>query len=151
MRLNMESIQCLIALPVGISALFFMFLGWRRGVRFNYHDYQGDRKERLRDNFFSSFAMTASLGCFFFVFSADFWDVVIPFYLLMVCVVKPIGMLGAYWSSLLTRAIAGDGIRPTRFSSLNGKNLSALEWYEFTPFVFVAGWIVCYLTYLFLR
>ncbi len=32
-------------------------------------------------------------------------------------------------------------------SSLGGKDLSTLEWYEYTPFAFVAGWAVYYLVY----
>ena len=145
----MEAIKFTIVIPIGIIALFFVFVGWRRGIRFNFHDYQGDKKERLRDNFFASFTMIAAIGCIIpIMFPFDLWGFAIPFYLLIVLVITPISMLGQYWSSFLGNVMTGGRIRNSGFFWQSGKDISALEWYEFTPFAFVGSWVVYYLVYL---
>jgi hypothetical protein len=146
----MEFIRFTIAIPIGIIALCFLFIGWRRGIRFNLHDYQGDKRERLRDNFFSSFTIITSLGCIVpIIFPFDLWGFGIPFYLLMIILVTPLSMLGAYWSSFLGNLMTGGKIRSSGFIWQLGKGASDLNWYEFTPFAFVGGWIVYCLVYLF--
>jgi hypothetical protein len=145
---EMEAIKFAFVTPIGIIALFFVFIGWRRGIRFNFHDYQGDKKERLRDNFFSSFTIITSLGCLIpIIFPFDLWGFAIPLYLLMVFVITPVSMLGAYWSSFLGNVMTGARIRNNGFFWQSSKDISVLEWYEFTPFAFVGGWVVCYLVY----
>ena len=145
----MEEIKFAIVIPIGIIALFFVFVGWRRGIRFNFHDYQGDKRERLQDNFFSSFTMMTGIGCIIpIMFPFELWGFAIPFYLLMVFVITPVSMLGAYWSSFLGNVMTGGRIRNGGFFWQSGKDVSAPEWYEFTPFVFVGGWVAYYLVYL---
>ena len=144
----MEVLNCIITVPLGSIALFFLFIGWRRGIRFNFYDYQGNKTERLRDNFLSSFTVITSLCSVFPIFApTSLWGFIIPFSLLMVLVLTPLAMLGAYFSSFLAHL-------PTRGSVFNvgfwgQKNIegSKLQWYEFTPFAFVIGWMVYYLVY----
>ncbi len=144
----MEAFNFIISIPLGLIALFFGSIGWRRGNRFNFHDYQGDRKERLRDSFFSSFTMITAISCLFPIIAPlSIWGFIIPIALLMVLVITPISMLGAYWSSFLGNAMTGGKIRNNNFFWQSKKDISTLEWYEFTPFAFVGGWVVYYLVY----
>ena len=65
-------------------------------------------------------------------------------------------MLGFYLKSFLANVLVGltnlltgnDSIRNNGIFWKKEKDISSLEWYEFTPFAFVSGWIVCYLVYL---
>jgi hypothetical protein len=147
----MDAINCVIAVPLVTIALFFVFTGWRRGIRFNFHDYQGNQRERLRDNFFSSFTMlTAFSAVLPIFFPANLWGFAIPFIFLSILVLTPLAMLMASWSSFLARLMTRGRIRDGGAFGQNRKDLSTLEWYEFTPFAFVAGWVGYYLVYILL-
>ena len=142
----MEVINLVLALPlVGIGA-FFLYIGWRRGIRFMYHDYQGNTKERLRDNILSSFTVSTSFCCFILIWAPkNLQGFTVPVILFLILAVTPISILGAYWSSFLTKIMSGNsdpfGLRRID----DGQNI---KWYELTPIAFAASWIVYYLIYI---
>jgi len=144
----MEIINCVIGLPLGIIALLFVFIGWRRGIRFRLHDYQGNKRERLRDNFFSSFAIITGICCVFPIFSpASSWGFFIPFSLLSILVLTPLAMLGESVSSFLFRFPTHSTFNVGLWGSSNADG-SVLQWYEYTPFALVMGWAAFYLVYI---
>ena len=71
----------------------------------------------------------------------------IPFTLLLILMVTPVSMLGAYWSSFLANIMSGGKVRNNILFLQNIKEVSMLEWYEFTPFALVIGWIIYCLVY----
>jgi hypothetical protein len=145
----MDAINCVVAVPFVILALFFVLTGWQRGLRFNFHDYQGNSRERMRDNFFSSLNIITGISCAFpIIASIKLWGFAVPLILLSIVVVTPLAMLGASFSSFLGVIMTSGKIRDHAASWLGGKDLSTLEWYEYTPFAFVAGWLVYYLVYI---
>ncbi len=144
----MEIINCVIGLPLGIIALVLVFSGWRRGVRFRTHDYQENKKERLRDNFFSSFTMMTGICCIFPIFSpVNLWGFMIPLSLLFILVLTPLSMLGASFNSLLFRFPKTSTFNVGMWGT-NNPDGSSLRWIEYTPFAVVIGWIVYYLAYI---
>jgi hypothetical protein len=152
----MEIIRFALAIPLGLIALFFLYIGSRRGERFSFHDYQGDDQERLRDNFFSAFTMFTSLSCLTIMIPLTSWRFAIPFILLLILIGTPMLMLGFYLKSFLANVLVGltnlltgnDSILNNGIFWKKEKDISSLEWYEFTPFALVSGWIVYYLVYL---
>jgi hypothetical protein len=143
----MEVFNCVISLPLGIIALIFVFAGGRRGVRFRTHDYQEDKKERLRDNFFSSFTMMTGICCIFPIISpVNLWGFSIPLSLLFVLVLTPLSMLGASFNSFLFRFPKTLTINVGMWGA-NNPDGSSLRWFEYTPFAVVVGWMVYYLVY----
>jgi hypothetical protein len=147
----MESIKFVIILFVGVIALFLVAIGWRRGMRFNRHDYQGARKERFRDNFVSSFTIISSLCCLVLVFFRfDLWGSATLFYLFYVLLLTPSLMTGLYWFSFLTNGLIINKIPRNVYFWQKYEDISALEWYEYFPFAFVGGWFAWFLAHLFL-
>jgi|GEM_PF-7046962 hypothetical protein len=149
MIVKMEVIKVLLSPLLVGAALFFGYVGlrWERRFRSNY--YQGDKKERFRDIFFSSFTITTSISCFLLVIAPiDLWLLVIPIILLLILVVTPMSMLSSFLNRKITATerIASN-IFLAHFESLE-KDILISEWYEYTPFSFVAGLIVFYLSYL---
>ena len=145
----MEVINCVVAFPFVVMAVFFVLTGWQRGLRFNFYDYQGNSRERMRDNFFSSLNIITGVSCVFpIIASIKLWGFAVPMILLSIVVVTPFAMLGASFSAFLGEIMTGGKIREHAAFWLGGKDLSTLEWYEYTPFAFVAGWLVYYLIYI---
>ena len=143
----MEVINCVIGLPLGIIALIFVFSGWRRGVRFRIHDYQENKKERLRDNFFSSFTMATGFCCAFPIISpVNLWGFMIPLSLLFILGLTLLFMLGASFSSLLFRFPKNSTFNVGLWGT-NNPDGASLRWFEYTPFAVVIGWMVYYLVY----
>jgi hypothetical protein len=144
----METVNCVIAVPLVLIALFFVFTGWQRALRFNFHYYQDNDREKMRDNFFSSLNVVTGFLCIFpAIVSVSLWWFAIPFTLLMILVGTPLVMLGASWSSFLSMLMTGKRIGYTGAFWLGGKNLSTVEWYEYTPFAMIASWVVYFLVY----
>lgn len=144
----MEVINCVIGLPLGIIALTFVFVGWRRGVRFRTHDYQENKKERLRDNFFSSFTIATGICCVFPIISpVNLWGFMIPLSLLFILVLTLLSMMGASFGSLLFPLPKTSTFNVGMWGT-NNPDGASLRWFEYTPFAVVIGWLVYYLVYI---
>jgi hypothetical protein len=113
MDINWQDIilKIIIATPFGISAIVFFIIGFKRIERFFMVDYQGNHKEKFKDNFFGNVYMVLGVTCFglAIIFSQEgrlYWD----FLLIPLCFglfILPISILGAYWRSYMTNKLWG--------------------------------------------
>lgn len=95
--------RIILALPFGIGAVVFCTMTVKRFGRFFIMDYQGNSKERFKDNLIGNVFMGLGMGCLisaFFAYQEDelTWNSL----LLLFCLggfVIPIGILGSYWRS----------------------------------------------------
>jgi len=144
----MENIHYAISTLIIMVALFFLFIGWRRGLRFYFHDYAGNKNEKFRDNFFASVTVGTAISCVILVVTPiTLWGFAVPVMLLMILGGSALSISGAYWSSFLSNLFISRKNRNDQLFWDEDKDLPNLEWYEFTPFAFFIGWIVYYLVY----
>jgi uncharacterized membrane protein YidH (DUF202 family) len=103
--------RTIIVLPFGIGTVVFFFLGIKRFSRFFMMDYQGNTKERFKDNLVGNVFMGLGIGClmaaiFAFQEGALSWDL-LPVSLCFGGFIIPIGILGAYWRSYTSQKLWG--------------------------------------------
>jgi len=107
--------RIIIAFPFGIGAVVFCIIGVKRIGRFFIMDYQGNSKERFKDNLVGNVFMGLGVGCLlsaFFAYQAGelSWSLV-PLSLCFGGLTIPIGVLGAYWRSYQANKLWG-GFKP---------------------------------------
>jgi len=103
--------RIIVASPFGIGAIVFSIIGIKRHGRFFIMDYQGNSKERFKDNLVGNIFLGLGVGC---LVSASFayqegtltWSL-LPIALFFSVLTIPIGVLGAYWSSYQTNKLWG--------------------------------------------
>ena len=103
--------RIIIAFPLGIGAVAFFVVGMKRFSHFFMMDYQGNSKERFRDNLVGNIFMGLGIACFIsaiFAFQEGLlsWGL-LPLSLFLGAIVIPIGVLGAYWRSYMTNKLWG--------------------------------------------
>jgi polyferredoxin len=103
--------RIIIAFPFGVGAAVFCALGIKRTGRFFLMDYQGNSKERFRDNLVGNVFIGLGVGCllsayFAFQEGALSWSL-LPLALCFGGLVIPIGVLGAYWRSYQANKLWG--------------------------------------------
>jgi len=113
MEMNLQDLllRIMIAFPLGIGAVIFCVVGIKRFERFFFMDYQGNSKERFKDNFVGNLFIGLGVGC---LLSAVFayqegtlsWSL-LPVALCFGGSVIPIGVLGAYWRSYQANKLWG--------------------------------------------
>lgn len=104
-------LRTIIVLPFGIGTLVFFFLGIKRFSRFFIMDYQGNSKERFKDNLVGNVFMGLGIGClmagiFAFQEGELSWDL-LSVSLCFGSFIIPIGILGAYWRSYTSQKLWG--------------------------------------------
>lgn len=116
--------RLVISIPFGIGAIFLFIKGVKLSNRFFFRDYQGNSKERFRENLLSS--MYIGLGCaclmvaiFGFLSGAQDINLVLAIIPVALCsgvFLIPISILGGYWRSYQMNKLWG-GFLPTIRSS----------------------------------
>jgi hypothetical protein len=104
-----------MAILFGLIALLLFGLGLKKSQRFFFKDYQGNQKERFKDNFVSSLCLSAGVGSLMIVVSSISTSKsvlpLLPCALGMSIIILPIGILGSYWQSYSTNKLFG-GVMP---------------------------------------
>ena len=98
-------IRIIIAIPSGIGAVALFILGNKRFGRFYLFDYQGNSKERFKDNLICNIYNGLAIAClclaFFSIQSEKLhWTAFLTVFLYALCAAAfyiPIGILGSYW------------------------------------------------------
>ncbi len=103
--------RIIITFPLGIGGIAFIVVGMKRFNRFFMMDYQGNSKERFKDNLVGNVFMGLGIACFIsaiFAFQEGLpsWTI-LPLSLCFGAFVIPIGILGAYWRSYMTNTFWG--------------------------------------------
>ena len=113
MQIDLQTLlpRIIIAFPLGIGAVAFFVVGMKRFSRFFMMDYQGNSKERFKDNLVGNVFMGLGVGCLIsaiFAFQEGLlsWSL-LPLSLCFGTFVIPIGVLGAYWRSYMTNKLWG--------------------------------------------
>lgn len=101
----------IIAFPLVASAVVLFILGQKRMNRFFFFDYQGNSKERFKDNLISSIFHALVVACVvpvILLLSGEKinWGI-LPISLCLGALAIPIGILGAYWRSYQTNKLWG--------------------------------------------
>lgn len=146
----METFNFILAPIFATLGIFFLVIGLQRafhsGFPYNIHDQT--EKDILRDNFFGTLAGSCALFCIVpSILPIKSWHAAIPIGLAFVLFMTFGVTIRAYLSAMMAHAMTKAIKMSNRFfdqSSDSGR----LEWYEFTPFAFIAGWVVYYLMYL---
>ncbi len=107
--------RIIVAFPIGIGAIAFFAISMKRIERFFMIDYQGNSKERFKDNLIGNVFIALSMGCLisvFFVFLAGTlsWGLILYsliFGAFVGAFILPIGVLGAYWRSYMSNKLWG--------------------------------------------
>jgi hypothetical protein len=147
LRANLSNINWIIALPLGIVSLFFLWIGFRRGVRFFDHENNSSKKEKLRDVFLSTFDIVTVGFCVLLAVSpTNLWLVMIPIGSALFVFTIPVSLLGSYYQLyVVTGYMPKNAGIQVQHSVLNEKANGKIVWYEFTPFIFVIGWLIYFL------
>jgi hypothetical protein len=103
--------RIIIAFPFVIGAISFFIIGTKRFGRFFMLDYQGNSKERFKDNLVGNVFIALGVGCllaaiFSFQEGELSWSL-LPLSLCFGVFILPIGILGAYWGSYMTNKLWG--------------------------------------------
>ena len=108
-------LRIIIAFPFGVGAVIFCTIGVKRVGRFFFMDYQGNSKERFKDNLVGNVFNGLGVGCLlsaFFAFQEGQWSWgLLPLSLCFGGLIIPIGVLGAYWRSYQANKL-WDGFLP---------------------------------------
>jgi hypothetical protein len=149
MIITLSDINWLAAFPLGLAALFFLLLGYRRGVRFFDHESNSSQKERQRDNFLASFDIAAFVFCIVLAMSpVKLWLLMIPIGIAALLFCIPVSILGSYYQLYeVTGFMPKNAGIQVQHNGPGEKPDGKVVWYEFIPFIFIAGW----LTYFFFR
>lgn len=106
----------IVTFILGIGAIAFLAMGMKRFSRFFMMDYQGNSKERYKDNLIGNVFIGLGVGCLVSVIFAlqegTLSWALLPLSLCFSVFIIPIGILGAYWRSYLTNKLWG-GFMPT--------------------------------------
>lgn len=113
-------IRALFAIPFGLGAIILCIKGGKDYSRFLYKDYQGNSKERFKDNLYSNLYMGLGMSCLLIAimgFQIGISDIkallgILPVALCMGAFIIPIGILGAYWRSYQLNTLWG-GFMPS--------------------------------------
>jgi len=145
----MEPFNLILAPFFGVIGILFLVIAlpraFRTGLPYNIHNQT--EKDILRDNFFGTLAFTCALFCIApSVIPIKSWYTVIPLGLVFIFVMSCGATLGAYLRALMTYAMTKAIQRTNQFFDQSDDS-GRLKWYEFTPFAFIAGWVIYYLIY----
>ena len=105
MEIDLQNLlpRIIIAFPFGIGAIVFCTIAVKRLGRFFIMDYQGNSKERFKDNLVANICMGLGVGCLISAFIAfqagELSSSLIPLALCFGGLIIPIGIVGAYWRS----------------------------------------------------
>jgi len=103
--------RIIIAVPFGIGAVVFCIMGVKRFGRFFMMDYQGNSKERFKDNLIGNAFIALGVGCLLpAVFAFQEGELSWDFLTVSLCIgafIIPIGVLGAYWRSYTANKLWG--------------------------------------------
>jgi hypothetical protein len=147
MNISLSSINWFAIIPLGIISLFFLWLGFRRGIRFFDHESNSSQKERLRDIFLFTFNLVAIAFCVLIAMSpTELWLVMIPIGLGLFIFVIPVSLLGSYYELyVVTGYMPKNAGFHVQLNDPNEKLDGKIVWYEFSPFIFIAGWFIYFI------
>jgi len=113
METNLQNLLSgiIISFAFGIGAVIFFILAVKRIGRFFMMDYQGNSKERFKDNLLGNIYMALGIACilpafFSFQYGNLKWDI-LSVSLCFGAIILPIGILGAYWRSYTMNKLWG--------------------------------------------
>ncbi len=101
----------MIAFPFGVGAAVLFVKTLKHFERFFFMDYQGNSKERFKDNLVGNVFIALGAGClllaaFAFQDGKLSWSVIVSSFCIGALVI-PIGVLGAYWRSYSANKLWG--------------------------------------------
>jgi hypothetical protein len=144
MNIILTNVNWFTAFWLGIVAIYFLWLGLRRGIRFFDHENGYSKKERLLDGFLLAFNISTVGFCVFLAISPiKLWLAMIPIGFAIIIVVIPVVLLGSYYHLFFV-----SGYMPKNNDVQSHHNLppekseNKMAWFEFAPFVFIVGWFV---------
>ncbi len=147
MNNTLSNINWFVGLPLGSISLFFLWIGFRRGVRFFDHENSSSQKERLRDVFLSTFDIVATGFCVLLAVSpTKLWLAMIPIGIIMFVFAIPVSLLGSYYQLyVVTGYMPKNANVQVQRNILNEKSDGKILWYESIPFIFITGWLIYFL------
>ena len=127
-------LKILIAFLFGIGTAVFFILGFKRLQHFYFIEYQGNSKEKFKDNLLANIYLYLGMACLFpailVLQSGQFkWGSLVLGLCISVFLIPiiPVGVLGVYWKSYQTKKLFGGYIYLRQEQSVNAQSVPAKQ------------------------